>query len=63
MVRSYVPQEQELAKRLADPRIRLAEVKAGSELYRFASLRASHHNAYLDSMEDIIILSITNLTM
>jgi hypothetical protein len=48
MVRSYVPQERELAKRLADPRIRLSEVAQGSDLYRFASLRASHHNAYLD---------------
>ena len=48
MVRSYVPQEQELAKRLADPRIRLAEVKAGSDLHRFASLRMRNHNAYFD---------------
>jgi hypothetical protein len=42
MVRSYVPSEKELAKRLADPRVRLAEVAQGSDLYRLANLNHAH---------------------
>jgi hypothetical protein len=42
MARSYVPSEKELAKRLADPRLRLAEVAQGSDLYRLANLNQPH---------------------
>ncbi|MCF6278281.1 MAG: hypothetical protein L3J16_05960, partial [Anaerolineales bacterium] len=39
MLKSYVPDQQELVRRLQNPRIRMAEVAQGSDLYRFASIK------------------------